>query len=265
MTKDIAGIVFDIDGCLAKSKQALPGVPETLHQLRERGIRLTFFTNDNMRTADQWVERLAGMGIPAARNEVLNSGIVAAEVARDRYAGRRILAVGTDGLKATLRERGLNLLSIEEAEQAEVVIMGKDPDFDQHKLALVFKAIWGGAEFVATNLDPRVVTAGGLVPGTGCMIKAVAYATNKEPQVMGKPSSFAAEIALRRLGVPAEKAVVVGDQVEPDIKLGKVAGTRTILVLTGATDESQLADIPAEFQPDAVLPDVTHVLNWLDQ
>ena len=191
--------------------------------------------------------------------------IVTAEVAADRYADRRILAIGTDGLKLSLQERGLVLLPIEQAEQAEMVIVGKSPDFSQRTLDRVFKVIWGGAEFIATNMDARVVTAEGYVPGTGCMVQAVASATGKEPLVMGKPSPFAAQIALQRLGVAAERALVVGDQVVTDVRLGKVAGAHTILVLTGATDASQLAAIPAEFRPDAVQPDVTHVINWLDQ
>ncbi len=63
--RDIAGFIFDVDGCVARGNHALPGVPETLATLRARGIRCAFLTNENQRTRAQVVDKLHGMGIPA--------------------------------------------------------------------------------------------------------------------------------------------------------------------------------------------------------
>ena len=262
--RPIEGIVFDIDGCVARGNRALPGVPETLAALRTRGIRFAFLTNDNQNTIAFWVERLAKMGIEVNEREVLTSAIVAASVTRELYRDREILPVGNVGLIEALRAQGLQLLDHDRAAEAEVVVMGKDPNFNQKTLELVCRAIWNGAEFVATNYDPKVPVADGFAPGTGPMIKAVAYATGKEPLVTGKPSKWAGEMAIKALGIAPERGAVAGDQLEQDINMGKGAGLFTILVLSGATTADQAAAAPEALRPDVVLPDVNRLPAWLD-
>jgi HAD superfamily hydrolase (TIGR01450 family) len=263
--RSIDGIVFDIDGCVARGKQAIPGVPETLAELRRRRIRFTFLTNDNQNTISYWVDRLAKMGLPAQADEIMTSALVAARVARELYGDRKILPIGNVGLVEALRAQGLRLLDHEHAAEAEVVVMGKDPNFNQKTLELVCQAIWRGAEFIATNYDPKVPVAGGFTPGTGPMIKAVAYATGKEPLVTGKPSRWAGEMAITALGVAPERGAVAGDQLEQDIRMGKEAGLFTVLVLSGATTAEQAAAAPEALRPDLVLPDLNHLPKWLER
>jgi HAD superfamily hydrolase (TIGR01450 family) len=262
--RDIAGFIFDVDGCVARGKHALPGVPETLADLRARGIRCAFMTNENMSTRAQVVDKLNGMGIPAGPEDVVTSAIVAAEVTRTLHPGRKVLAIGAAGLVEALQLCGMTLVDQEHAVEAEVVVMGKDPSFNMKTLEVVCQTIWKGADFIVTNLDPKVPTATGFTPATGPMIKAVAYATGKEPLVTGKPSKWAGEMAMKALGIAPEHGAVVGDQLEQDIRMGKEAGLFTIVVLTGATTAEAAAAAPEALRPDLVLPDVNHLPAWLD-
>lgn len=259
------GIIFDIDGTVARGKKALPGVVETLAELRRRNIHIAFFTNDNSNPINFWVERLAGMELEAGPEEILTSALIAAEATAQLHANRKILPVGNVGLLEALRRKNLTLLDLAEADQAEVVVMGRDPDFNQERLNTVCQAIWRGADFIATNYDPKVPTAHGFVPGTGAMIKAVAYATGREPLVTGKPSVWSGKMAMKILGVPPERGAVVGDQLATDIAMGKNAGLFTILALTGVTSREQAEAAPDEIRPDLVLPDVNHLIQWLDE
>jgi len=52
-----------------------------------------------------------------------------------------------------------------------------------------------------------------------------------------KPAPFAVRAALRRMGVAAEEAVLVGDQVFTDVMAGNLAGVRTILVRPQSTTD----------------------------
>jgi HAD superfamily hydrolase (TIGR01450 family) len=264
MANRFDGIIFDIDGTVARGKKVLPGVLDTLAELRRRGIRFAFFTNDNSNTISFWIERLAGMGIDAKPDEVLTSALIAAEATAQLHAERKILPVGNVGLVEALRAKNLTLLNWEEADQAQVVVMGKDPDFDQTRLNIVCQAIWGGAEFIATNYDPKVPTAKGFIPGTGAMVKAVAYVTGQEPLVTGKPSPWSGEMAMKILGVVPERGAVVGDQLATDIKMGKQAGLFTILVLTGTASRAEAEAASDDMKPDVVLPDVTQLIKWMD-
>jgi 4-nitrophenyl phosphatase len=49
------------------------------------------------------------------------------------------------------------------------------------------------------------------------------------PVVVGKPEPPLFHIALRRLGVAAAQAAMVGDSVESDVAGGRAAGMRTVL------------------------------------
>jgi ribonucleotide monophosphatase NagD (HAD superfamily) len=80
--KDVAGFIFDVDGCVARGTEAIPGVPATLAHLRARGIRCAFLTNDNTSTRSQVVAKLVAMGIPCTAEDVVTAAIVAAEVTR---------------------------------------------------------------------------------------------------------------------------------------------------------------------------------------
>ncbi|MCP4422531.1 MAG: hypothetical protein GY805_38465, partial [Chloroflexi bacterium] len=122
MTKSFDGIIFDIDGTVARGKQVLPGVLKTLAELRRRDIRYAFFTNDNSNTVESWVKKLAGMGIDAQPEEVMTSALIAAQATAQLYADKKILAVGNVGLIEALQAQKLTLLNYDQADQAEVVV-----------------------------------------------------------------------------------------------------------------------------------------------
>ncbi len=259
------GIIFDIDGTVARGKKVLPGALDTLAELRRRDIHFAFFTNDNSNTIAFWVKRLAGMGIKARPQEVMTSALIAAEATAQLHAGRKILPVGNVGLIEALKAKELELLDFEQADRAEVVVMGKDNNFDQKRLATVCRAIWNGAEFIATNYDPKVPTANGFVPATGPMVKAVAYATGQEPFVTGKPSPWSGKMAMNILDTTPDRGAIIGDQLGTDIAMGNNAGLFSILVLTGVTTQEQADAAPDEMKPNLVLPDINHLINWMDR
>ncbi len=257
----IRGAILDIDGTVVRGRRVLPGALDALAYLRATGIRHAFFTNDNQRPPGAWVQRLAETGIDVSDDEVITSALVAAEAVAELHPGRPVLAVGNVGLLEALEAQEMELVGWDDVERAEVVVMGKDPDFDQRRLAAVCRAIWNGAAFIATNIDPKVPTGDGFAPGTGPMVKAVAYATGVEPLVTGKPSPWAGRMAARILDVDPTDTVVVGDQLATDIAMGKAAGMRTVLVLTGASHAADASTDP----PDAIVESIADLPRLLDE
>jgi NagD protein len=63
---------------------------------------------------------------------------------------------------------------------------------------------------------------------------------------------------LRRLAVPAGEAVIVGDRLSTDIAMSRSLGTTSVLVLSGATSEGELADSP--HRPDYVIDGIAALL-----
>ena len=61
------------------------------------------------------------------------------------------------------------------------------------------------------------------------------------------------------MGADPDHTAVLGDRLETDILGGQGAGLRTILVLTGISDEAALAASPIE--PDWVFPNIQELTS----
>ncbi|MEM2924463.1 MAG: HAD-IIIA family hydrolase [Methanocellales archaeon] len=61
-----------------------------------------------------------------------------------------------------------------------------------------------------------------------------------------KPAPYQLEIALENLGISASKSLYVGDMIE-DILMGKNAGTKTAVVLTGFATPEKLRSVSPDF------------------
>ena len=55
-------ILFDLDGVLYRGEEAVPAAPPTLAELKKRGIRLVFLTNNSARTPEQVADKLCAIG-----------------------------------------------------------------------------------------------------------------------------------------------------------------------------------------------------------
>ncbi len=259
----IAGFIFDVDGCVALGPRAIPGAPETLKGLRDQGYRMVFCSNESSRTREAMAERLEAMGIQAASGEVVTAAEVAAEYLETHHPGAKVYAIGSPVLLRTLQDRGTQLVGGDASSAANVVLVGRDQEFHYSKLEAACRHIWAGATFLAINLDRKLPTHNGLVPGTGALVAGVAYATSREPLVLGKPSVWAARTALSALGLEASQVVVVGDQLDPDIRMGRAAGCQTVLVLTGGSTQEDADNALDDRRPGVVLPGVGDLPAWL--
>jgi len=59
----------------------------------------------------------------------------------------------------------------------------------------------------------------------------------------GKPSTLIVNVALQRLGLPAEQVMMVGDRLETDIFMGQQAGMVTAVTLTGVSKRTDVAEM----------------------
>jgi NagD protein len=90
------------------------------------------------------------------------------------------------------------------------------------------------------------------------VIAALEATTGKKVEfVAGKPSPLIIQTGVAQMGVRVEECLIVGDRLETDITMGRAAGARTALVLTGVTTREQLAR--ASTQPDYVLENIGEI------
>jgi len=252
--------LLDLDGVVYVGPRAVDGAPERLAEVRRRGMRLAFVTNNASRPPDQVAEQLRRLGVPAQDSEVVTSAQAAAGLLVERLpAGAPVLVVGGAGLVAALEDRGLR--PVRSADDApEAVAQGYAPEVGWALLAEGAYAVARGVPWVATNLDRTIPTPRGTAPGNGSLVEVIRLTTGREPDaVAGKPALPLHQAAVRRTG--AARPLVVGDRLDTDVAGAVAAGTPSLLVLTGVTTPADLLAAPAGARPTFVAESLAGLLE----
>lgn len=256
MLPHLAAYLFDLDGTVYLGEEAIPGAPEAIARLRARGARVAYITNKPLSRPDEYAAKLTRLGMPTAPEEVITSANVLGDYIAEAHVGARVLLIGEAVVREELTRAGA--VMVEDWREAEVLVASWDRDLTYAKLDAGLQALRRGAIFLATN--PDVVCPVGpdeFVPDCGALLAALQAMTGRDPDHMaGKPGPRLPLAALKRLGVPAADAALIGDRLSTDIICGNRAGMATIAVLTGEATEDSIATAAAEEGPDYVIESV---------
>jgi 4-nitrophenyl phosphatase len=248
----IQSLIVDMDGVLYRLNTPIEGAAEFLTFLRQTERPFLLVTNNSTLTPEQYVAKLAQMGIVIESNRILTSGeATAIYLAGQAPPGTRIYVIGENGIRTALDKRGFLLV---DDVDVPYVVVALDRQLTYSKLATACLAIRRGARFIATNPDKTLPTEQGLLPGARAIFTAIQVATDTAPLVIGKPEPAMLELALSKLSKRPNNTAIVGDGLETDIPGGRRLGLTTILVLSGVTSPEQLAQ--SAIKPDLVFRDV---------
>jgi HAD superfamily hydrolase (TIGR01450 family) len=227
----LRGFAFDLDGCIWAGPTLLPGAAQLVAALRAAGRRVVYVTNSSRELAATLAARLTRLGIPTPAGDVLAALELLGEAIRRRQGPARVLPLGTEEMHEVLRAAGHTLVPFADWADAQVVALGNDPAFDFARLRAASRAVAAGAAFFTVNLDPRLpIAPGEFDPGCGALAEAIAVAGGGRPVVIGKPHRPIFEMALERLGCPADQVAMVGDSLATDIAGGRAAGMFTVWI-----------------------------------
>jgi 4-nitrophenyl phosphatase len=172
--------------------------------------------------------------------QVVTSSQGAAHAVAQKFPrGTKVFMIGEDGIQLALEERGFQILPVEAAQQAEVVVMGIDRGINFQKASEAALLVRRGVPFYGTNPDKTFPTPRGEIPGAGAWLFLITTATNVQPIIAGKPFPFLMDLSLERLGTAKAETLVVGDRLETDIAAGQGVGCPTALVLSGVSTREQ--------------------------
>lgn len=258
---DVKGVVVDLDGTVYRGDAPVPGAAAAIAEIRARGLRTLFVTNNPTRSPEQYVDRLAELGIDATTGEVLPAGAVTAEFLADRHAGDDVFLVGSTGLEEQLVAHGVRLVA--DPDDADVVVTSHTYDFDYEDLTEGLWALDVADAFYGTDPDRTYPAADGRrYPGSGAITRAVAGVAEREPDlVLGKPSGAMVDLVSDALHCRPSECLIVGDGLDTDVTLGERAGMTTVLVLSGRTTRADLET--AAVTPDHVVDSLADVPDLL--
>ncbi|MFW5451647.1 MAG: HAD-IIA family hydrolase [Methylophagaceae bacterium] len=269
---NIGGLIIDMDGVLWHGNDPVEGLVDFFSTLRTSNIPFVLATNNASLTQQQYVDKLAKMGVSVVLEEVLTSSMATANYLKQHLPKdkHRVFVIGEDGLRQPLIEQGFTLTELYQVNQpdkgimdqgADIVVSGLDRNLTWDKLATATLNIRAGAQFFATNADTTLPTELGEVMGNGGTLAALEVATNVKPICIGKPEPILYQQALEILAIDPSNIIAIGDRLDTDI-LGAVnAGIRSILVLTGVSTEHDIVDV--DYKPTWVMADIQEVTQTL--
>ena len=253
--------LFDQDGTLYLGGRLYDFTIPMLERIKATGRKYMFMTNNSSKSVEDYIKKLAKMGITATREDFITSSQATAYYLKKHFPGKKLYVCGTRSLVKELESEGFATTT--ELSEVEVVVMGFDTELTFQKLEDVSKLLLTRPDlpYIATNPDLVCPTEFGSVPDCGSVCEMIYNATGKRPVVIGKPSPLMPELAMERLGVSKEETCVIGDRIYTDVKSGLNAGITGILVMSGETTPQILAESPDK--PHLVLEDAGEILEIL--
>jgi HAD superfamily hydrolase (TIGR01450 family) len=263
-------LIVDLDGVVYIGSSPVPGVPQVLSARAALGDSVVYATNNSRWHRTDYIDRLQGMGAPVTPEAIVSvARATALLLAEDPGRARCVMVLGGPGLSREMRDVGLHAVAPTPhglAQNPDVVVVGVDFGLRYERLSIAADAVRRGARFVATNRDPVYPSSRGLNAGAGSIVAAVVVAGGREPDiVIGKPGPRLFEFAAATVGVPAREAVVIGDGLSTDIAAAHAVGARSVLMLTGVTNQAQLDVATAAQRPTAVAHDAGELAGILER
>ncbi|SJM34799.1 HAD-IIA family hydrolase [Mesorhizobium delmotii] len=248
-------ILFDAMGVLIRENEALPGAADILARLNMSGQPYYIVTNISSGSDETIFARLRGAGlpIPAVDRIVSAGGVARHRVLEELAAGRLVSYMGSAHAAHDIFGKHPNLHCAETAETFDTLVVLDDEGFDfkraaDHTLSTFQRRL------IETGEMPRIIAAnadiiypsknGSLVFGPsiiGPMLQAGLAPFGAPPisvEIMGKPGRAIFEECIARAGT--DRLLMVGDQVDTDIKGAKAAGLDALLVTTGLNNCGKL-------------------------
>lgn len=263
--KEIIGktklFLFDQDGTLYLGSRLYDFTIPLLEKLKATDRRYLFMTNNSSRSVEDYIKKLAAMGITATREDFITSSQATAYYLKKHHPGKTLYVCGTKSLIRELEREGFQTTT--DLDKVECIVMGFDTELTFQKLEDVSRLLLTRPDipYIATNPDYVCPTEFGSVPDCGSVCDMIYNATGKRPVVIGKPGALMPQLAMEHTGFSKEETAVVGDRIYTDIKSGLNAGITTMLVMSGETTQEILD--ASEEKPHLVLKDCSEILEAL--
>lgn len=229
---------------------------------------MRFITNSSICTRKQYAHKIKT--VLNLQFEVNESEIVSAAYVTARYlkkaipSGCNVLVLGMEGIRMELETVGFKVSrEFIETGHFGAVVVGFDKDFTYNSITEAIKVFGSNpaALMIGCNMDVTYVGEGGqILPGTGCLVRAVSAAVGKDPIIMGKPNNFIYSALLDSCPqFDPKRAVFVGDRLDSDIAFANSNGIYSILVETGINKRSDVKEII----PSLCISNLTELISYI--
>jgi NagD protein len=248
------GFIIDMDGVIYHGNKLLRGVTEFLNWLESSGKKYLFLTNSPERTPKELHEKLRRLGITVGEEHFYTSALATASFLASQKPDGSAYIIGDAGLIHAMYSVGYTVNNV----NPDYVVVGDTHSYNFEKIELAVNLVIKGAKLIGTNPDISGPVETGIIPSTKALIAPIEIATGKKAYYLGKPNPLMMRIALKRLGVKREDAIVIGDRMDTDVRCGLESELETLLVLSGITDRTEIDNFP--YRPHFILNGVADIV-----
>ena len=236
----IEAVFLDLDGTLYLGDDMIEGALDFLLRLKEKGVQRFFLSNNSSKSVTQYLEKLQGMGVPAASEDILLSthdllAWLSANGISETYL------VGTSGMRQMIEDAGVSTNSV----NPQYVVLGYDTEITYEKLSTASIHLHKGVPMVASHPDVVCPSPDGGLPDTGAYMDLFEATTGVRPEhICGKPNAGMILHKVEELGLRPDQCAMVGDRLYTDMEMAERAGVHGVLVLSGEATREDLASAP---------------------
>jgi NagD protein len=253
--KGKAGYIIDMDGVIYHGNRLLPGVTDFLAWLEASGKKYLFLTNSSERTPKELQEKMKRLGINVGEEHFYTSALATASFLSNQKPNGSAYIIGDAGLIHALYSVGYSVNNV----NPDYVVVGETHSYNFEKVELAVNLVIRGAKLIGTNSDVSGPIEVGITPSTKALIAPIEIASGKKAYFVGKPNPLMMRIALKRLGVKREDAIVIGDRMDTDVRSGLESDLDTLLVLSGITNRYEIDLFP--YRPRYILDGIIDLVS----
>ena len=247
---------FDLDGTLYLGNKIFDGVHDLIKLLKEKNKLFYFLSNNSSKSTSDYLLKLKKLNLDATRENIILSQHPTIDYLKSEGC-KKIFLMGTKSLKDEFKQEGFELTESD----PEMLVLGFDQELTYDRLVKASEFLQDDIPYIATHLDDRCPTEDGYIPDAGGMAALLYKTAERMPRVFGKPNKEMILFKLQQTGISPEDAVMFGDRLYTDMKMGINAGITTCLVLSGEST-LEMAE-KSENKPDFILEGVWKLLEIL--
>ncbi len=249
------GFISDMDGVIYHGDRLLPRVKDFVKWLKKEKKHFLFLTNSSERTPRELQEKLHRLGVDVERNVFYTSALATAQFLSSQQPKGTAFILGEAGLINAMYNVGYTMNNVD----PDYVVVGDTRNYSYEKLEQAVNLVLKGAKLIGTNPDLSGPVENGIAPSTKALIAPIELAAGKQAYFVGKPNPLMMRIALKKLGVQRENAIIIGDRMDTDIIAGIESEIDTLLVLSGISSRETIREFP--YKPGFILNGVGDLVS----
>ena len=224
--------LLDVEGVLCDNidiQTCLPRVPEFISFLKDHDIGISIVTNISRKPRQVVFDKLKSMGIPVLIEEIFTSGSTTAMFIKNQYPDARCFVISEWGLKKDIEDAGITISD----DDVDIVAIGANRNLTFNELNHAMRLVFDGSKLICSGTTKffkgTFFSDTGYFLGESSIAQAISHATNKPVTYIGKPYPEIFQQILSRLNISSSEAVMIGDNIQSDIRGSNLLGIDSIL------------------------------------